>query len=455
MTPDAESPVELALLTALGLALPLGNFPFVVWRGFGIDSVHVLGGALVLAAAVRWILGQRRLRPPTGVIWCGALLVIPLLVYSFRRQPGFSAPAFCRTYLHLAFWLVVFVAMSSRALPERRFSRMLGVLASEGLILGLYGVWQTVAFARGWPTGVAFLNQLANKPLRGGLDPKVWRATATFEEPKWLAIYLSFTVVYAYTLAVRARARGDGVSAACWLLAVLAIALSAIFTASVGGLAVMAIVLAAMAAHFLATLRARRALAFALCVCVAAAGLVWIWTARGGVANLLRVRIDAAIENIPGQRGLGASYTSGWRYQRNARYAMRMFAESPLLGIGVGQFAPVGAVRGPGLGFSPGDTHDAWVGWVAWIAEMGLAGAAILAALLVAILRRSARVFRPALNPYSVLTCLLVLVVVAKEAHSAFYVTFWTWYPLGLAALSALIAGDWQTSDRAPTRAES
>ncbi len=447
--------MEFALLTALGLALPLGNFPFVVWRGFGIDSVHVLGGALVLTAAVRWILGQRGLRPPPGVIWCGALLVIPLFVYSFWRPAGFSAAAFRRTYLHLAFWLVVFVAMSSRALPERRFSRMLGILASEGLILGLYGVWQTVAFAWGWPTGVAFLNQLAHRPLRGGLDLKVWRATATFEEPKWLAIYLSFTAVYAYALAVRARARGEGISAACWLLGVLAIALSAISTASVGGITAMAIVLAAMAVHFVATLRTRKALAFALCVCVAVAGLAWIWTARGGVARLLRVRIEAAMENIPGQRAFGASYTSGWRYLRNARYAMRMFAESPLLGIGVGQFAPVGAVRAPGLGIEPRDARDAWVGWVAWIAETGLAGAAILAALLVAILRRSARVSRPALNPYTVLTWFLVLAVVAKEAHSAFYVTFWTWYPLGLAALSALIAGDWQRSDRSPTRAGS
>jgi hypothetical protein len=48
-----------------------------------------------------------------------------------------------------------------------------------------------------------------------------------------------------------------------------------------------------------------------------------------------------------------------------------------------------------------------------------------------------------------------MLAVVAKEGHSAFYMTFWTWYPLGLAALSALIAGDWPKSGQLPDRAES
>jgi hypothetical protein len=446
--------VEFALLTALGLALPFGNFPLVVWRRFGVDSAHLLAGALVLAAAVRWIRGEREPRRPPGVIWCAALLVIPLLVYSFRRLPGFSAAAFWRTYLHLAFWLLVFLVISSRALSERQFSRMLALLASEGLILGLYGAWQTVAFSRGWPTGVALLNHFARRPLRGGLDLGVWRATATFEEPKWLAIFLSYTAVFSYALAIRSRARCSAIAAAGWLAALLAIALCAVFTVSVGGIAGMAILLAAMAVHFVATLRNRRALALALCAGVMLAGLVWIWTAGEGARKLLRVRVEAAMENLPWQSGPGASYTSGWRYERNARYAMKMIGEAPLLGIGTGQFAPVGAVRGPALGFSPRDTRDAWVGWIAWTAEMGLAGAAILAALLVAIARRSARVVRPALNPYAVLAWFLILAVVAKEGYSAFYMTFWTWYPLGLAALSALIAGDWPKSDRLPDRAE-
>lgn len=455
LTRDAGAPAEFGLLTALGLALPFGNFPLAVWRGFGVDSSHVLGGALVLVAAVRWMLGRRVFRPPPGMIWGGVLLVIPLLVFLFWRQPGFSAAAFWRTYLHLGFWLAVFVTISSCALPERLFARVLGLLASEGLILGLYGAWQTVASARGWPTGVALLNRLARQPLRGGLDPKVWRATAIFEEPKWLAIFLSFSVAYAYALAVRARARRSWIPMVSWLVAILATAFSTIFTASVGGIAAIAIMLAAMAIHFVATLRTCRALASVLCACVAGAALVWIWTSRGGAANLFRIRIDAVMENIPGGRGFGASYTSAWRYERNARYAMRVFAEAPLLGIGVGQFAPVGGVRGPALGYSARDTHDAWVGWTAWLAETGLAGAAMLALLLVAILRRSMRVYRPAQNPYTVLTWFLVLAIFAKEGHSAFYVTFWTWCPLGFAALSALIAGGWQTGRYAPTLAKS
>ena len=448
MAPKAESVVEFALLAALGLALPFANFPLVVWRGFGIDPSHVVAGALVLVGAGRLLRDRAGIRRPPGMLLAGALLASPLLAYAFRRLPGFSDSAFWRSFVHLAFWLAVYAVVASCAVSERRVSTLLGLLACEGLILGLYGAWQTIAFARGWPTGVSFLDRLARERLRGSSDLGVWRATATFEEPKWLAIYLSFTAVYAYARAVRARALGGKVSVAFWLAVVLATALSVTFTASVGGIAIMALLLLAMAVHFIASLRSSRVMAFAFCAALAGAVGAWVWVAPGSLATLLRTRFHAVIQSLPGQSGFNASYTSAWRYERNARYAVKMFEESPLLGIGLGQFAPVGAIRGRELGFSPRDTRDPWVGWLAWIAETGLVGAAILATLLAVILRRSWRVLQPILNPYTILTSFLVFAVVAKETHSAFYVTFWTWYPLGVAALSARIAGGWRVEEK-------
>lgn len=439
--------MEFSLLTALGLAFPFANFPLVVWRGFGIDLSHVVAGALVLVGGARLLRERAGFRRPPGIFCVGALLSSLLLAYAFWRLPGFSASEFWRSYVHLAFWLAVYAVVASCAVAEYRFSTMLGILACEGLILGLYGAWQNIAFARGWPAGVSFLNRLARERLRGTSDLGVWRATATFEEPKFLAIYLSFAAVYAYALAVRSRARGGRASVAFWLVAVLATALSVTFTASLGGIPIIAVLLPLMAVHFIGSLQSRKVLALVFCAFLAGAVGAWIWAAHGALATLLRNRIDAAIQNLPGQSDFGAPYTSGWRYETNARYAVKMFEESPLFGIGVGQFAPVGAVRGRELGFSPRDTHDPWVGWTAWIAETGLMGVAILATLLAIILRRSWRVPQPVLNPYTALTWLLVFAVVAKEAHSAFYVTFWTWYPLGIAALSARVAAGWRVEE--------
>jgi hypothetical protein len=444
LTPNAKSRVEFLLLTALGLVLPFANFPLVVWRGFGIDLTHVVAGALVLAGGARFLGRGPRFRPTLETLCAGALLVTPLLAYAFCRLPGFSALAFWRTYVHFAFWLAVFAVAASCVVAERRLSTMLGILSCEGLILGLYGVWQTVAFARGWPTGVSFLNRLAREQLRGAPDARLWRATSTFEEPKWLAISLSFTAVYAYALAVRARAREGRASVVFWLAVVLASGLTALSTASVGGITIIAVLLPLMALHFILSLRSRRVLALVLGAFLAGGVGTCISTAHGGLATLLRRRIGAAIQNLSGQGGFATSYTSGWRYVRNAHYAVKIFEESPLLGIGVGQFGPVGAVRGRELGFSPRDTHNPWVGWAAWIAETGLMGLAILAALLAIILRRGWRVPRPLLNPYTALAGFLVFAVVAKEAHSAFYGTYWTWYPLGIAALSARVAECWQ-----------
>jgi O-antigen ligase len=436
--------LEFSLLTALGLAFPFANFPLAVWRGFGIDLSHVVAGLLVLVGGARVLRDRAGLRQPPGMLCVGALLASPLLAYAFWRLPGFSASEFWRSYVHLAFWLAAYAVVASCAVTEQRFSTMLGILACEGLILGVYGAWQTIAFARGWPTGVSLLNRLARERLRGAPDSGVWRATATFEEPKFLAIYLSFAAIYAYALAVRSRARGGRASVGLWLVAVLATALSVTFTASVGGIVIMAVLLPLMAVHFIGSLQSRKVPALVFGVFLAGAAGAWLWAAHGGLATLLRNRITAAIQNLPGRSDFGAPYTSGWRYERNARYAVEMFKESPLFGIGVGQFAPIGEVRGRELGFSLRDTRDPWVGWMAWIAETGVMGLAILATLLAVILRRGWRVPRPLRNPYTALTWLLVFAVVSKETHSAFYVTFWTWYPLGIAALSARVAAGWR-----------
>ena len=428
--------VESALVLLLGLSLPFADFPLVSFAGLGIDLSHVLGGLLLLAAAAGRILGLRR--APAGALALGplALLLVPLLPYAFHRLPGFSAGQFWRTLFHLAFMLAVFLAVGSSRPSPARFRRLLVVLAGEAILLSIYGLWQTVAFSHGWPTGIGFLNRFAARELRGE-SGGAWRSTATFEEPKWLAIYLLTSLGYAYGLAVLALAEGRIRARNGWLAAMLLMSLGVVATESLGVIPAMAILLLAAFVQMLTLLRGkpRRNLALGAVAIVLLGLATTALVSRSSLFEVFRARVAAELtppDTADPQRA------PSWAYRENLRYAILIFRESPWFGIGVGQFAPVGRIHGRDLGISPEFTRDGpWIGLGGLLAEFGLIGVAALALLLLAVLKPRGAEARAGPNPYGAMPALLVAAVLLKEASAGFYVHLWTWYPLGIAALAA------------------
>jgi hypothetical protein len=435
-TGEAYDRLESALILILGLSLPFTDFPLFALAGFEIDLAHVFGGLLLLVAAAGAILNLRP-RPAISLeLGPVALLLVPLMPYAFHRLPGFSVEQFWRTLLHLAFMLAVFLAIGSARPSPVRFRRLLFVLAGEAILLSLYGIWQTVAFSQGWPTGIDFLNRFAARDLRGE-SGGAWRSTATFEEPKWLAIYLLTSLVYAYGLAVLALREGRSRAKNLWLAAMLLICAGVVATESLGEIPVMAILLLAAFVHLLVLLRgkAKRTLALAA-MAVALLGLAAsALLSHSSLFELFRVRVAAELTVPDTADPQGAP---SWAYRENLRYAILIFRESPWFGIGVGQFAPVGGIRGRDLGISPELTRDGpWIGLGGLLAEFGLIGVAALALLLVAVLKPRGAEARAGPNPYGAMPALLVAAVLLKETSAGFYVHLWTWFPLGIAALAA------------------
>jgi hypothetical protein len=428
--------LELLLIGLLGLSLPFSNFPFFVWRGFGVDLSHVTGGALVVHGLLRLISGRfdrgaRAVLLPGAVV--AVVVVVPLAAIRLR---GFEPRAFGRTALHFAFFLAVFLAIAFSRLTHERVLRLLAILGVEAALVAGYGLFQAIALPKHWPAGVEFLNRFARTPLRAqGL---VWRATATFEEPKWLTIFLLPGIVYLYRVALANYRRGKPVALAACIVGIGLVDAGVVATGSLGGIPAAVVLTGACVLDFLLRTRATRAqwLLAAGCGLLLAVAVVFALN-RSSFARYLSNRV-ASERGQTVTAEYAAEYPSGYRYVQNFRYAVSVFRESPLVGIGLGQFGPVGAVRGVELGFPTELTRDGpWIGLGGLLAEIGVLGTGALVWLLFRALGGHALVAparSPAVRDDQISAWLVVLAVLLKEVYSGFYVHFWTWFPLGIAA---------------------
>lgn len=438
MREGVASRVEFSLITLLGVSLALTSFPFLVWRGFGVDLAHLTGGALVVVAAAGVVV-RARPRPPGRLAFCAAgLLLVPLVPFFLHRLPGFSAAAFARSWPHLGFMVAVFLAVSSAQVSSRQINRLLATLAGAGAVEAIYGAWQSVAFVRGWPTGIDLLNRLASSPLRGSY-PGFWRATGTLQEPRWLVIYLLTPAVCAFGLVVRRLEEGRRALAIAWAALLAAITAGVALTGSVGGIPSMGALLLAMLVVTVIRLPPNRALVLVAAIsAIALSGLLFVAASKEPVVAWLRERLQVDWRTSPEVVYADPGFSTPGLYLANARYALAVFKESPLAGIGVGQFAAVGQVRGVQLGFSTDLTKDGpWVGLTGFLAEFGLVGVFLFGMLIREIARRQSSDLAEH-DPDRFIAILLIFAIIAKETYSGFYIHFSTWFPLALAGLLRL-----------------
>jgi hypothetical protein len=416
--------LEGALILVLGLALPFADFPLFSIGRFGLDVAHIAAGLLVLVAAAAVLRGEREGPPFRVGLAALLLLAAPLVPLLLHRLPGFSMGHLARSWMHLAFVIGVFLALFTVRLPRETLDRIFGTLALEAAALSLYGIWQVIAFARGWSAGIALLDRIALRPLRGYYGGG-WRATATLEEPKWLAIYLLAPLVYAAVRGLSAARAGRVRQGVFWVGVMAVLCCGALATGSLGvlpGVALLALALLLVVMRELPG-RVRASLAAGLLVLAVGAGTLAL---RSGSRFSEMLRLRLAAERTYGLVTMsGPTSMPSWTYRENFRFALAIFREAPLFGIGPGQFGPVGAVRGVALGFPVSMTSDGpWIGFGGILAEYGLAGLGLFVFLLLSPLRRD------------VTAAGLCATVFWTTVSAGFYATLWTWFPLGLAAAS-------------------
>ncbi len=433
--------LEFWLVVVLGLSLPLVNTPFFVWRGFGVDLAHI-SGSLLIAAALAGAVFQCRRRPSRLLCFVAAgILVVPLFPYVVHRLPGFSIDQFWRSFAHLAFMLAIFLVLSSANLSRRHFDSILRILVCEAVLLAAYGVWQAIAYRNGWPTGIGAVNSFSREPMRGGFSG-VWRATATFEEPRYLANHLLTAMVSAAWLARRRYVSGRKAASMRWVAALALLSTGILFTLSLGGVAALLILAAGMAFAMYGRLtrRARVLMTAGLATALFGVG-VYYGTSGDAVAGLVRERLETEIASpLESLYSPTAPYFSRGFYLHNARYALVIANESPLVGIGVGQFSAVGRIRGRQLGFpSVVLSGGPWVGLTGILAEFGLAGILLFTILGAAISQRDPRSPGPPGTGCRFLSIWLLVAICLEELGPGFYLHFWMWFPLGMAGLGRYV----------------
>lgn len=426
------------MVALVGLSLPFENYHFFRIARLPVDAAHLLGAALLTVTAMTMLRANRR-RPDRWLLLTSALLLAtPFLAYAAGHLPGFSPLRFWGTWLHLAFLLTIFLVVGTANVTAKEFRAVIAALAVERVGLALYGTWQAIAYPRGWPTGIGFLNQLMATPLRGAVG-SAWRATAILQEPKWLAIELNFGLCYAAFLLLFSIDGGRPLTRKAWLVAILGLIAGVLATASLGGYLEM-VLLAALAGLLLRRfVYDRRALLGRLLAGLATATVIIgaALLSRSPFAEMVRGRVRNEVTR--GEFALGPRSMPSWAYTENLRFGLRAFREAPAFGIGVGQFASVGAALGERWAVPAEMTKSGpWIGYGGILAEFGILGTCVLAALLFAVLR-PALVSHHERDAYSALALLLVAAVVLKEASAGFYVHFWTWYPLGIAVLASRV----------------
>ncbi|HLN81286.1 MAG TPA: hypothetical protein VK392_08860, partial [Thermoanaerobaculia bacterium] len=350
--------------------------------------------------------------------------------------PGFDRGEFWRSVFHLAFFLAVFMAIAYSGLSRRQLSRLFVVLGLEAVTIAGYGLFQAVALPNHWPAGVDLLNRFARTPLRA--QGIVWRATGPFEEPKWLTIYLLTGIVYLYRCVLASWRSGKAAATIGWFLGIALVDSAVVATASLGGIPAAAVVSGVCLVDFYRRVRARRARWLLATACVLLVLLIALFLqTRSGFARFLGNRI-ASERGETVHAEYASDYPTGYRYVTNLRYAMSILRESPLVGMGLGEFGSVGRVRGVELGIPSELTRDGpWIGLGGLPAEIGLLGTAALLWLLARALGGRALVRSAesaAGRDDQIAAWLLLLAVLLKEAYSGFYVHFFTWFPLGVAA---------------------
>jgi O-methyltransferase len=436
---ESGARAECWLLAALGVSLAVTNYPLFVWRRFPMGLAEIFGAVLVAIAGVG-ALRHRRSLPDGSLRWCVAgLLTVPMLALIFDRLPGFSFWSFVKSYLHFGFVLAVFLAVASAPITARQLQSLLRVMTLAGVVVALYGIWQAAAVARGWPSGIEFLSRIGFQELRGGYG-NLYRATSTLAEPRYLAIFLFPTMVYAFALAQADRALGRGLG---WLAALIPMVLAVGLTGSFGGIPSMILLFVAMIVVATGSRgRSGRWRLVGVLAAVLIAGTLLVLT-ESPIGRWLKMRWNVeqslSAEALPVTQGFSTRGVYLW----NARYALAVFRERPVFGIGPGQLAQVGRVEGSRLGFSENVSQNrSWVGVAGFPAEFGAVGLLLLGVLLARVVWPGSRRAESgeADFPKPSMAVLLLLAVLLKETYSGFYIHLWSWFPLGIAALSSGLA---------------
>jgi O-antigen ligase len=281
---------------------------------------------------------------------------------------GISGSAGPESFLELAtyFWLAVSLVLMCRLLGNRAHAdRALAAFKSSAVVACLAAVVGTVLLLRGDSDNIL---------VRGG------RVTGLFEAPKQVESYMLAIIPFLCTSALSPRTPRSG-KLAYWLLAIVAV-LGVLTSGSRLG-----IVLACLAIWVTVLVASPRAAVVSACLVVLTAGSAWHWyESHRDAAPFAVQRALSFLE----QDNLELERMSHGRANQLETW-VAVFAEHPLLGVGLDQFRNYVPLEVAG-----GKAQEMHNSYLAVLAEEGMVGALVIFTLLGVVLAASVDFFRRA-----------------------------------------------------------
>jgi putative inorganic carbon (HCO3(-)) transporter len=388
----ATTPLEISKLWIPFLRAPTD------WYGYQVSLLDAGRLAILLAAAIwilRGLLGGR-LTIPRSTLWLWSAMLVGLIVVSLAYTLD---PIRGRNEaLRHAFNLSLMVIVASLTTSEARLRLAVVAWVLVGIALSALAVWQQL-------TGIAFWN---DKLVAGAL----WRANTTFADPNTFASFLNVGIAFCLGFVA---ARGERLGS--WGAGLVLLSGGLIATFSRSGWLAMALV---AVVGGLAFARSWRAVGLLAAMLVGGAGVV------------------LAVPSIVDRLSNLTTYETVSVRPELISAGLTIFAENPLVGLGIGSFQLAVATEyrwAYPFWWYVTASHTSFVTTAAELGIVGLVAAAgVLATALIqaqALARDRALPARLRAHARGLILALLVLIA-AGQTTGALFEEPYVWIVLGM-----------------------
>ncbi len=382
----------LIALYLLVFSIPYGSVRDLQAGGLNITLTQVLvfcGGAAVLMQAA--IAGRLRIRWDA---WRRPLLLFMLaLILSTTQATDLKLSI--KELLKLGEWLLTYLLVLSYVDTPARLRRVLLLLVLAALSQGLLGLAQTVAHAG--PTSF----------VRAG----ALRASGTFDQPNPFAGFLNFTLPLVLAGSI------TGVRVVGRLTRPAIVILGAALLASGSRGALLALIAAGAVMALVHAPRTR--------ILLGLGGATLVGVVAGALIGVVPVSITTAVLDVFGVSNIDVANPTPRDWPTAERLAhqlagLRMFADHPLLGVGIGNY-PAAYARyqvAPVWANNLGHAHNYYINVAA---EAGVVGLGAFVLVLVSAFVIVTRLYRRAADPVARTLALGVLGVLTTVAVHSFF----------------------------------
>lgn len=338
------------VIALLIMSLPLSGYAICVVRDFGVHPGLLWGCWMVVGFVLDFLLGRQHLGKL--ILLFTLMLGMSGLISAFALFDATSSLfEYLKSLAYLAYFLSLFLAISNLRISTPHTFRLIKISFLVALGVSVYGIYQFLARAYGWPLATLPLNNPSTGPMRTTVFAGYDRPSSFFAEPSWLGAYLAdYLVLGVVFLVYKVRLLPNRLT---WWICLVVITVAFMLTFSMGAILNVFIALAVI---FLIEKRTAR-LRLLLYGVLALVGILIVNYALGMLFQVDLVSIVfSRLEGIMNYAFFRGSLIEGESLPArldSMKVAFRIWQDHPIWGVGLGNFGSYSASYNPYHGINP------------------------------------------------------------------------------------------------------